>query len=287
MYPPATGPTLFNVARVRIAQIELPGTAWYHQKSRRIDFEGLREGFEVAAVDIRDAASYDVAIVYASSPFPANVLRSLPPAVVSVSPQAARWRFRGAPEPAFVVSPLAARDGAGRDRYLPESVEDSFFDANWRGSDPAGPRRIGSIHRDSVRNVIEQTNARLQRTRDDVEWIAFPQAPPVAEMERLDVWVDPATAETDFDGGVAEALVTGVPVIASRTPINQLRLEAGRTGLQVIPGDPNELTHAILAALFKPETMEPRLSAARQTRSRFRRRHRLRILEQLIQSMTR
>jgi glycosyltransferase involved in cell wall biosynthesis len=74
-------------------------------------------------------------------------------------------------------------------------------------------------------------------------------------------------------------------VVASRTPINVQRLEKGRTGVLVPPGDPNEMTHAILAALFKPETLEPRLQAARQTIGKFRGRQRLRALTRIYEAL--
>ena len=89
--------------------------------------------------------------------------------------------------------------------------------------------------------------------------------------------------ENDFDGFVAEGLVFGLPLVASRTPINAQRLEQGRTGFLVPVNDPNEMTHAILTALFKTEASESRQNAARQTASKFRARQRLRILERLYE----
>jgi glycosyltransferase involved in cell wall biosynthesis len=74
-------------------------------------------------------------------------------------------------------------------------------------------------------------------------------------------------------------------VIAARTPVNELRCEKGRTGLLVPPCDPNEWTHAILSALFKPEGARGRSEAARQTVSKYRLRHRLRILSQMYEHL--
>jgi glycosyltransferase involved in cell wall biosynthesis len=101
----------------------------------------------------------------------------------------------------------------------------------------------------------------------------------------VDVWADPAIDENDYDGFVAEAIAAGVPVIASRTAINTQRLEKGRTGVLVPPRDPNEWTHAILAALFKPEFRHSKTVAAQQTASKFRPRHRARALIQLYESI--
>ena len=52
--------------------------------------------------------------------------------------------------------------------------------------------------------------------------------------------------------------------------------------LVVLPNDPNELTHAILAALFKPEVAQQKIEAARQTISKFHPRQRLRALQQML-----
>ena len=91
--------------------------------------------------------------------------------------------------------------------------------------------------------------------------------------------------DADFDGFAAEAMVGGALAIASRTPLNVHRLEKGRTGFLVPSGDANELTHAILAALFKPELAQQKLEAARQTISKFRPRQRLRALTSLYESL--
>ena len=111
-----------------------------------------------------------------------------------------------------------------------------------------------------MRNSVEQTMARIRRFRDDVDWQIFDQRPSPEDLGSVDLWVDPAAEENDFDGFVAEALVVGLPVVATRTPINDLRLEQGRTGFLVPPRDPNEMTHAILSALFKTEVAESRES---------------------------
>ena len=80
-------------------------------------------------------------------------------------------------------------------------------------------------------------------------------------------------------------MAAGKAVVASRTTINTQRLEKGRTGILVPLHDPNELTHAILAALFKPELAQNKIAAAQQTVSKFRARHRVRALIQLYESI--
>jgi glycosyltransferase involved in cell wall biosynthesis len=144
---------------------------------------------------------------------------------------------------------------------------------------------VGSFERPEIRSIVEQTLARIHRFRTDVEWQMFGEIPTVGDLSSVDIWVDPAVAETDFDGFVAEALVVGLPVVAARWPINSLRLEQGRVGVLVPPRDPNEMTHAILAAGFKPEGVRIKIEAARQTVSKFRARHRLRALLPMYESL--
>ena len=132
----------------------------------------------------------------------------------------------------------------------------------------------------SIMPIVEQTVPRLHRTRDDIEWLLLDDPP--TDFAPFDAWIDPAIDENDLDGFVAEAQVIGKIVVASRTPINMKRLEKGRTGFLVPPGDANELTHAILSALFKPEVAQQKIEAARQTISKFHPRQRLRALMQLL-----
>ena len=143
---------------------------------------------------------------------------------------------------------------------LPEAVEAIYFSGGQRPpavQDSRGrlssTHRIASFRRRSVLRIIDRTIPRLHRTREDIEWLLFDRPPAADDFARLDAWIDPAVDDNDFDGFVAEALVCRLPVVASRTPINIKRLEKGRTGWLVPAGDANELTHAILAALFKTE----------------------------------
>jgi hypothetical protein len=189
-----------------------------------------------------------------------------------------RKRFRRTAQPERIITPL--KDTL--DSFIPEAAEEKYFG-------PAEPQTnkptIGTFSRPQLRNIIEQTAARIQRYRDDVDWLLFDTVPPPDDLRGVDVWVDPAMTENDFDGFVAEAIVAGTAVIASRTSINVQRLEKGRTGVLVPPGDPNEWTHAILAALFKPELRHSKTVAAQQTASKFRPRHRARALIELYESI--
>src|SRR5206468_12188134 len=143
----------------------------------------------------------------------------------------------------------------------PEAVEDAYFRANTQ--EPTAT--IGSFQRKSITPLIEQSMHRIDRFRDDITWRLFTHAPSPDDIASVGVWVDPAVEDDDYDGFVAEAMAAGVIAVAARTPINVQRCETGRTGFLVPPCDPNELTHAILAALFKPEVARTRSEAARQT----------------------
>jgi glycosyltransferase involved in cell wall biosynthesis len=166
---------------------------------------------------------------------------------------------------------------------LPEAVEERWFSVatGFSPSHRAEARRhIASFRRRSIIPFVEQSMARLHRTRDDIEWLLLDEPP--ADFSEFDAWIDPAIDEGDLDGFVAEAQVCGKLVVATRTAINMKRLEKGRTGILVPLRDPNELTHAILAGLFKPEVAQKKLEAAKQTISKFHPRQRLRGLTQLL-----
>lgn len=232
---------------MKIAQIVAPGASEYERKSQRIDFAALTQaGHQVAVYQSADVDA-EIAHVYG---------------------KARRVRI-----PHVVDAELA----------IPEAVEEAYWSAARERRLESGG--IAAALRKSVRNVVEQTYARLTRTRDDIEWRLFERPPTPAELAEVDVWVDPALTDDDRDGFVAEALICGNVVVASRTTMNVQRLEKGRTGFLVPPNDPNELTHAILAALFKSELGQAKRSAARQTISKFRPRQRLRALTPIYESL--
>jgi hypothetical protein len=261
---------------MRIAQVVLSGASQYERKCQRVDRVALAERHEVVTATLEDLAATgaQVAHIYASGELPAAPFVRFPlPYVSSVSPRKTRWRFRQPTLPRVLVTPFE----------LPEAVEDRYFEAG--RAEGSSNRVIGVFLRKPVRQMIEQTRARIERFRDDVTWRLFSDVPTPADLSAVDLWVDPATSEDDLDGFVAEALVTGLPVVAARTAINAARLEQGRTGLLVPPADPNEMTHAILSALFKPEVASNKAAAARQTVSKFKSRQRLRVLAQLYQTV--
>ena len=270
---------------MRIAQVILSSATQYERKCQRVDHAGLSAQHEVVLTTLEAAADAgcDVAHLYAGAGIPGAGVVSFPLPYVSSAPVAtSRWRLRKPVPPRYVVSPLADDSS-----LLPEAVEDVYFRDAQTKRVASEKKRVGSFARESTRNAIDQTMARIFRYRDDVDWLQFDHAPSPEDLRGVDLWADPAVTDDDFDGFVAEAVVAEVPVVAARTPINVLRLEKGRIGALVPPGDANEMTHAILAALFKPEGAQNRLAASRQTITKFKARQRLRLLIQMYETLTR
>jgi glycosyltransferase involved in cell wall biosynthesis len=234
-----------------IAQIAGDDAPEYERKSQRIDLSGLRDQHDVRIGQAKDA---QIVHVYARRAY-------------------------------VKLSRLLAKREAVTPFNVPEAVEDHYFLPPRPSATPSGHPTIGSFLRPNVTPVIEQTMARIHRFREDVSWSVFTHPPSPDELSSLDAWVDPAVEEEDYDGFVAEALAAGVIVVAARTAVNDLRCEKGRTGFLVPPRDPNEMTHAILTALFKPEAARSRSDAALQTVSKFRARHRLRVLSQMYERL--
>jgi hypothetical protein len=282
---------------MRVAQIILAGASQYELKSQRID--AALPGVE--CVEIADGC--DLAHVYGSPTLP-RVRIGVPYVANARIPQ--HWWQPRIPQPRFVVTPFdmpeaveeafftakSASANPGTDtRYLTPDTRDQKFEQRDPGPDrrhpgaSARPLSIGVFLRRSVQNIVEQTMHRLQRTREDIAWNLFKAPPGPQEIASVDVWIDPAINADDYDGFTAEALVSGQPVVASRTSINMQRTEKGRTALLVPPDDSNELTHAILAALFKPEVGRERAIAAQQTISKFRPRYRHRALAALYETL--
>lgn len=212
---------------------------------------------------LRLAAS-SIIHIYGAQPFPL-LSRLTRPYVCSFAPPPSRWPWRRHPAPAHVIPP------AGREA-LPEAVDERYF---LSAGDVVPDAMIGSyVGRPEVRSVVDRTLPRIGRLRDDVSWRFFEAPPTPSELRSVALWVDAAVTETHTDGFTAEAMAVGLPVVASRIPMNELRLDRGTAGLLVKPGDPNELTHAVLSVLFKPEFINQRMETAHLIASRFRPEHR-------------
>ncbi|HYO75917.1 MAG TPA: glycosyltransferase [Thermoanaerobaculia bacterium] len=266
---------------MRIAQIVLPGATAFERKLQRIDRAALSASHDVTVVSLDELAQSGAAIahVYASGELPPAAFTriSIPYVATAPLPQS-KWSLRRPVAPRAVLSPLGGDP-------VPEAVEDFWFESR-RVPVARDVKIVGSFARDGIRSMIDKTLHRIGRFRSDVTWHLYEKDPTPDDLAGVDAWVDPTTSESDFSGFVAEAQVFGLPVIASRTAINARRLENGRTGMLVPAGDANEMTHAILAALFKVEVAESRQLAAKQTASKYRARQRLRILTRVYEQHT-
>jgi hypothetical protein len=264
---------------MRVAQVLLSRLTLYDQKCQRLDARALastHDVIQIASVSDFDpipgrgllrtlhASECDVAHIY-GGPLPASMARQIAVPFVAATEVAARNRFFGRGRRA--ASRTIPPSGPGA---IYEPVDDEFLSPQTRRP-PSGDWIVGSVgpHRTSVRQMLELTLTRIYRFREDVSWHLLDEAPGPADLAAVDIWVDPAADDGDADGFTAEALVAGLPVVASRTALNRFRTDEGRAALLVPPGDPNELTHAILTSLFKPETIAWRLAAAREIQSRF------------------
>lgn len=285
--PRAAVPAPEAEIKMNIAQLLLPGASLYERKCQRIDAESLtKEGHEVLLLDPDEfrCSGADLAHVYGPRELPLRPFIHFPlPYVASGRMTRPRFAFRRPVLPRAVVSPV---NGDEHTTWIPEPVDDALFALR------RPVRRTGSMPvvgvfdggRPGVASMIERTRHRLESTRDDVRIQVFSGAPPTVDFSTCDVWIDPSS-ENDFDGLTAEAVVAGLVVIAARTPLNQQRLEQGRTGFLVPANDPNEMSHAILTALFKPELAEQKLQSAHQTISKWKPRQRLRALLSLYESL--
>lgn len=290
-----------------IAQLLLPGASAYERKSQAIDAVSLAAEHDVRVGAVADA---DILHIYGPRVLDPAALRDITlPFVSNARPKRGRFSWREVRQPERVITPLkepAVPRGAAPNQqtaalpddetarrrgrkivppevFIPEAVDDQYFYPEAR--QPADRAIIGTFSRPSVRNIVEQTATRIHRFRDDVDWLLFDEQPSLEDLRSVDIWVDPAVEEEDAAGFVAEAMAAGKAVVASRTALNTQRLEKGRTGILVPAHDPNELTHAILAALFKSELARDIVTASQQTVSKFRARHRVRALVQLYESI--
>lgn len=280
---------------MQIVQLIFHDASFFERKSQEIDRAILAAKHDVTSWRIDDAfagfrdggslphralflelhrSRADLAHVYGSARAHGRFFGNFPlPYVASDAPSGRRLRWRQPRNPLAITTPI----GPSR---IPESVEPRYFAIEPR------PERASRDHfligtyggARAIRSMVDRTLARISRFRDDLDWKIFDHVPIPEELTSVDLWVDPTADENDFDGLVAEALVVGQRIVASRTAINLERSSNGEAGRLVPPNDPNEMTHAILTALFKPEVSTPRLSQQEAIRRRFSARNRERRL---------
>ena len=81
-------------------------------------------------------------------------------------------------------------------------------------------------------------------------------------MKAVDVMVHPSIDPEPFGRTLVEAMLSGVPVIATNTGAAPDILEGGKAGTLVPPNDAAALGHAISAVLARPETLDGQLAYA-------------------------
>ena len=231
-------PTIYHAA-VRVLRQLSPEATLFESKMYQADSALALDGVEITGSE----AGADVIHVYGKADSP--TLSRPTPVITTTMPEARRaflWKRR---QVAAVHDAIAAE------------LPDPRFAFTITAA-PAPPYLIGSIAgpRPHVRELVDGAMRRLARFRDDVEWLVWDGLPERSELEGLHLWVDPAVEPADRDGFVVEALFMSIPVLATRTPVNESRLAEGAGRL--VRCDPNELTHAIARALFDESPPRPR-----------------------------
>ncbi len=89
-------------------------------------------------------------------------------------------------------------------------------------------------------------------------------------MQAVDVMVHPSIDPEPFGRTLVEAMLAGVPVIATDAGAAPDILEHGRAGMLVPPGDARALAEALDTVLAEPAVLEPQLAyASRRARSHY------------------
>ncbi|MGC2779121.1 MAG: glycosyltransferase [Bradyrhizobium sp.] len=89
-------------------------------------------------------------------------------------------------------------------------------------------------------------------------------------MQAVDAMVHPSIDPEPFGRTLVEAMLAGVPVIATDAGAAPDILEYGRAGMLVPPGDARALAEALDAVLAEPEILVPQLDyAARRARTHY------------------
>lgn len=211
----------------------------------------------------------DVVHLYGAAAPPPLLTSVSTPYVAAATPHRGRWPWQRPRTPAVLLT--------GGDT-LPRAVAEEYFHD---GEEPTRGEIVAIGSRSSTaesKQLAQLTIPRIARLRSDVRWQLFDLAPTPRQLRALSLWVDCSNDETS-DACTPEAIVTGLPIVATRTQRNEILLDRGAAALLVRPGDPNELAHAVLTALFKPEVIASRVEAARALASTFHPRKRAALLE--------
>ena len=105
--------------------------------------------------------------------------------------------------------------------------------------------------------------------RDRVHFLGHRNDVPLL-MQTVDAMVHPSIDPEPFGRTLVEAMLAGVPVIATDAGAAPDILEHGRAGLLVPPGDARALAEALDAVLAEPEILAPQLDyASRRARTHY------------------
>jgi glycosyltransferase involved in cell wall biosynthesis len=281
---------------VKVVHVLLAGATRYDQNCARSDFMStairsgrlfeqtsrgwLREGQPSSIDDLLNllrSTDQDLLHVHGSAEPPKRLLAGLQiPWICDRRLPKPRALFRRLPSPAVVLVEAG----------VPEAAGEEWFIEGRRKHGDGRRRRVGTYARtDAVKNHAEQAAGRIQRFREDVDWVMYERPPSPEELVELDLWVDPASGDGDLDGMVVEAVVSLTPVVAARTAVNSRRLDGGKAGLLTPIGDHNELTHAVLNVLFKSEVSTPLRQHAEAIRDRHRPERRRAALERIYKEV--
>lgn len=187
----------------------------------------------------------------------------------------------------FVLAPyfvdIVRRGGARRVEIVPNGIDPADIGLEHQPPTadrppPAGPLRVLTVGRLSVEKGIAQLIDAVTSLGDAVTLTVVGEGPlePLVRgranflgprprttlgdiYRQHDVFCTAAVSET-FGLVIAEALVSGLPVVATRAGGIPLLVEHGHNGLLVPPGDPRALAEA-LATLARDEALRARLAA--------------------------
>jgi glycosyltransferase involved in cell wall biosynthesis len=147
----------------------------------------------------------------------------------------------------LAVSRLTAQKGVDVAlRALPELPADTVLVVLGDGAER------GALERLARELGVEERVFLLGRVPDVAAW-----------LKRARVFVHPARWE-GFGLGVLEAMLAGLPVVASNVSSLPELVADGETGLLVPPDDSTALAHGIAAALDRPELGAAGVARARQ-----------------------
>ncbi len=200
------------------------------RRARRVVTEYRAQADEVFTADQRERMAGKLRTVYTGHPVPDRPARSPRPA----------------PEAPMRVGVLAA--------FSPRKNQRLFLEAAKlvRETSPHVQFLLGGeAATEADRGYEEEIRAFAARENLNVEWCGWVD-PPETFLDRLDVYVQSSEHE-GLPGAVREAMLNGLPVVATKVGGTAEIVEEGETGFLVEKGDARALADAILRLDVDPE----------------------------------